>query len=340
MKTMFRERWPRRLWPILVLLSLLVLAVEGVPHAYSASSIAQDVPSVAQRPQGIPTPTLAAAGAQGVQPAIVNDAPSTPSGAPSSAPSEQGSVSRASATQPHNLIANGSFEDGFAEGVATGWQPFATADVRAGWHDDTWRPVLYDGNHAQLLALKDAEERDRYVGIFQAVPVVPNADYILTLHGLVRSDEGSVEASDYGYRLQYGIDYAGGNDWRSRQIEWVELPWDEQPRTAPPPGGYRIETYTTTIRAQSSLLTLFIRGWKKWIGVSEGNYDVDGISLVMAQAAAPAAGVSAPPKPTSLPGMPQTGAPVAGDNRMVPASVALVILLVAGVLWQSRQRHG
>jgi hypothetical protein len=228
------------------------------------------------------------------------------------------------------------------EGVAIGWQPFATAGVRAGWHDDTWRPVLYDGNHAQLLALKDAQERDRYVGIFQTVPVVPNVDYLLTLHGLVRSDEGSVTASDYGYRLQYGIDYAGGNDWRSPQIEWVELPWDEQPRTAPPPGGYRIETYTTTIRAQSLMLTLFVRGWKKWVNTAEGNYNVDGISLVMAQAAVPTASITAPESAPSAPpsSMPQTGASVTESGRLVPASIALVILLVVGVLWRSRQRHG
>ncbi len=331
MKSMLRGRWPRRRWFLLVLLALLTLAVEGVPYVHSASYVPQESPFAAQRPQNAPTPTLLAAEMRGVQPAVVDDLPSAPSGAPSSAPSEQGSASQAPTAQPYNLIVNGSFEDGFVEGVAIGWQPFATANVRASWHDDTWQPIVYDGAHAQLLALKDAEERDRYVGIYQTVPVVPNADYILTLHGLVRSDEGSNEASHYGYRLQYGIDYAGGNDWRSRQIEWVELPWDEQPRTAPPPGGYRIETYTTTIRAQSPMLTLFIRGWKKWIGTAEGNYNVDGISLMMAQAAAS----SAPP-----PAMPQTGAPVAEGDRPVPASVALVILLVAGVLWRSRQRHG
>ncbi|MGQ9500726.1 MAG: hypothetical protein ACUVSF_04475 [Anaerolineae bacterium] len=331
MKTMFRGHH----WPLLILLCLFILAVEGVSYAYSASPVAQDVPLMAQQPQNTPTPSLPATEMQAVQPAVVSDAPSLPSGAISSIPGQQGSASQASPAQPYNLIVNGSFEDGFVEGVAIGWQPFATAGVRAGWHDDTWRLVLYDGAHAQLLALKDAEERDRYVGIFQTVPVVPNADYILTLHGLVRSDEGSVKASEYGHRLQYGIDYTGGSDWQSRQIEWVELPWDEQPRIAPPSGGYRIETYTTTIRAQSALLTLFIRGWKKWVGTSEGNYNVDGISLVMAQAAAPAAGISAP-----SPGMPQTGALVAEDGRLVPASIALVLLLVVGVLWRSRQCHG
>lgn len=312
MKTVFRGWQLKHGWLLLVLIALLILTAEGGSHAHSAGLVIQDPSSIAQSEVSFP------------------------------APSQQSNISQASPARPYNLIANGSFEDGFVEGVAAGWQPFATAGVQAGWHDDTWRPVLYDGEHAQLLALKDAQERDRYVGIFQTVPVVRNADYILTLHGLVRSDEGSVVASDYGYRLQYGIDYAGGTDWRSPQIEWVELPWDEQPRTTPPPGGYRIETYTTTIRAQSPVLTLFIRGWKKWVGTAEGNYNVDGISLVMAGTAAPAAGVSAAQGalPASPPAMPQTGASVAENGRLALASIALVILLVFGVLWRSKQRHG
>ena len=339
MKLLSRGCWLWQLWSLLVLPVLLVIAVEGISYAYSADAIVGEMPFIPQQPQNPSTLTSPVTEVQGVQPAIVSALSSIPSRAISPAPDRQGGVASA---QPYNLIVNGSFEDGFVEGVAIGWQPFATAGVRAGWHDDTWRPVLYDGNHAQLLALKDAQERDRYVGIFQTVPVLPNFDYLLTLHGLVRSDEGSVAASDYGYRLQYGIDYAGGSDWRSPQIEWVELPWDEQPRTAPPPGGYRIETYTTTIRAQSPRLTLFIRGWKKWVNTAEGNYNVDGISLVMAQAAVPAAGISAPEgaPPAPSPAMPQTGASMTEGDRWAPASIALVILLVAGVLLRSRQRRG
>ncbi|MCS7260025.1 MAG: hypothetical protein NZ765_04490 [Anaerolineae bacterium] len=336
MKTMFRGRWPRQRWLLVVLPVLLISAIAGTPYAYSASPV---TPAVAQQSQNIPMPDLPTAEAPEVQLAVRSGPLSARSGTTASTPSQQGSAFQA---QSYNLITNGSFEDGFVEGVAVGWQPFATAGVRAGWHDDTWRPVLYDGDHAQLLALRDAQERDRYVGIFQTVPVVPNADYILTLHGLVRSDEGSVAASNYGYRLQYGIDYAGGNDWRSREIEWVELPWDEQPRTTPPPGGYRIETYTTTIRAQTPRLTLFIRGWKKWVGAAEGNYNIDGISLIMAQVAAPTTGTSTPESapPASSPAMPQAGAPIAEGDRFRLANLALIILLATGVLWRSRQRHG
>jgi hypothetical protein len=207
-----------------------------------------------------------------------------------------------------------------------------------------------------LLSLKDAREMDRYVGIFQTVTVAPDADYLLTLHGLIRSDEGSVAASNYGYRLQYSIDSSGGADWQSAGITWVDLPWDEQPRATPPvSGGYRIDVYTTTIGSHSPRLTLFIRGWKKWIGAAEGDFDVDGISLMPVQlpnlpqatqespavtpVPSPAAAEPGPaaPAPTPLPRMPQTGTgaqPVGNGNQLILTSVLFVVLLISGVVWK------
>jgi hypothetical protein len=183
-----------------------------------------------------------------------------------------------------NLIANGGFEDGFQDGVGLGWSAFANGSGQAGWYDDTWPPVVYQGAHAQLISLKDVQVRDRYVGIFQTVAVVPNTAYLLTLHGLVRSDPASVIESNYGYRMQFGIDFRGGADWQSVDVMWFELLWDEQPRTALPlPAGYQFGTYTATIRTQSDRVTLFIRGWTKWPGPWEANYDVDDISLVAYQ---------------------------------------------------------
>lgn len=202
----------------------------------------------------------------------------------------------------HNLVFNGNFEEGFEFGVARGWGTFASPDgVEAGWSDDTWPPAVYEGEHSQLISLKNAQQMDRYAGIYQTILVVPAAEYLLTLQGLVRSDQGSVVESGYGHRLQYGIDYQGGSDWRSADIEWVELMWDEQPRTVPTGAeGYRIDSYTTTIKAQTNTLTLFLRAWKKWPGPWEANYNLDAISLVgMPPAVAPMP--AAQPTPTALP---------------------------------------
>jgi hypothetical protein len=237
-----------------------------------------------------------------------------------------------------NVIINGGFEDGFVEGVgvAVNWGNFASGDVFAGWYDDTWSKVVYEGKHAQLLELRDANQPNRYVGIYQMVSVVPNADYVLTLHGLVRSDEGSVEASNYGYRMQYGIDYTGGTNWESTNIKWIELPWDEQPREDPTGQNvYHISTYTATVKTEANKLTLFIRGLKKWADSKEGNYDVDGVSLV---------GPSYPgvqPTATLVPGMPETGNAFGflDNRRLVVSSAVLLAVLVGGAAWRLSRRR-
>jgi hypothetical protein len=297
------------------------------------------------------------------EPAILDDTSVQPSNAlPSARPTQ---VPKASTPVPNssnpapsstNLVVNGGFEDGFAEGIAIGWQRFATGGVQAGWQDDTWEKVVYEGSHAQLLSLKDARELDRYVGIFQTVTVAPDADYLLTLRGLIRTDEGSAAASNYGYQLQYGIDFGGGTDWQSPGIMWADLPWEEQPREMlPASGGYRIDEYTTPIRSHSPRLTLFIRGLKKWIGAAEGDFNVDGISLMSAQlpsspqatGESPAVtpvppSVSAEPAPagpasTPLPRMPQTGTgtqPVGSGNQLVLTSMLFVVLLISGIVWK------
>jgi len=276
--------------------------------------------------------------------AIMNDTVAeTPSSAAAATPSPS-ATPRNPASQSVNLIVNGGFEDGFFEGIGVGWERFATGNVQAGWQDDTWAEVVYEGEHAQLLSLKDAWETDRYVGIFQGIRVVPHTEYLLTLHGLVRSDEGSVAESDYGYRLQYGLDFAGGTDWQSPEVAWIDLPWDDQPRTAPPTEGYRREIYTATITAQTTKVTLFIRGWKKWSGAQEGNYNVDGLSLVESRlvsvpqpADTPAAVITSTPAP----GMPQTGSRMLSinDNLLVMASVLFLAVLIGGVIWNLSRRR-
>jgi hypothetical protein len=250
------------------------------------------------------------------------------------------------------VIVNGGFEQGFlpGQGVGVGWGRFQNGNVFAGWYDDTWAKVVYEGDHAQLLELVNAQEANRYAGIFQPVNVVPNTNYLLTLHGLVRSDSGSPEASNFGFRLQYGIDYTGGADWQSANISWIELPWDDQPRTDPKgENQYRMETFTATVRTQSNRLTLFIRGLKKWPDAVEGNYDIDGVSLVGLQPGTQPPPTQVPPTQppggqptaTAVPGMPVTGNAFAflENPVVVVPSIALLIVLIGGAAWGLTRRR-
>jgi hypothetical protein len=182
-----------------------------------------------------------------------------------------------------NIIANGNFEEGFQEfGVAYGWGAFSNGQAAVGWNVDTWEKIILEGQtNAQMIEIKNALERDRYAGIYQTVPVVSGQQYKLTVKGLIRSTEGDIETSDYGYRLQYGVDHSGGAAWELiAGKDWHELPWNEQPLFEPPDGAYRFDTFEATITARSDQLTLFVRGWKKWINNGSGLFDLQEISLV------------------------------------------------------------
>jgi len=340
----FRTKWGR--WPFAALTLITMGLVWGVALVAYADSIDYLSVSGLGQVQGEATstatlvvpPTGSAASAEGAQSAglgstlaVTATATVTPTAVP---PTRTPTPTRA----PANVIVNGGFEEGFLEGqgVGKGWGRFQNGNVFAGWYDDTWSKVVYEGGHAQLLELRAASEPNRYVGIFQTVQVMPNAEYVLTLHGLVRSDPGSPQASNYGYRMQYGIDYKGGTNWESKDIQWVELMWDEQPRQDPTGANqYRMETYTTTVKAQTDKLTLYIRGWKKWADLLEGNYDIDGVSLV----GLPGASVS--PTATPSPGMPVTGigSSLIENPVLLVASVLLLVVLAGGAAWGLAQRR-
>lgn len=180
-----------------------------------------------------------------------------------------------------NLLANGDFEQGFQSqfGVGYGWGGFSNGNATVGWSADTWEQVVVKGKYAQLIEIKNAAERDRYVGIYQTVGVVPGQSYKLTLKGLIRSEEGDIKVSNYGYRLQVGVDYEGGVAWELvPEQNWQEVPWDEQPLSGTS-GAFRVDTFETTFTAKTDKLTLFVRAWKKWLDNGSGLFDLDEISL-------------------------------------------------------------
>lgn len=207
---------------------------------------------------------------------------------------------------PTERLTNGDFESGFhsapAGQVGNGWHWFHNSGEAAyGFYDDTWTPVIHDGLHSQLIEIntfcRGGSDPDRYAGIFQTVAVVPGEIYELSLYGMLRALEDDPDRSGYNYRVQYGIDYLGGADWMAVD-NWVELPWDTvHPRLSPG----SMESYSTSITATSTRLTLFIRVWKKWGTVSrELDVNLDAISLtgaLPAGGAAPSIGFTLPVYP-------------------------------------------
>ncbi|GAB4543691.1 MAG: hypothetical protein Kow0063_37070 [Anaerolineae bacterium] len=221
-----------------------------------------------------------------------------------------------------NLLRNGNFEEGFQPNeLGKYWEGFQNGSAHFSYHIDDWPLVVPEGTYAQLIEIKEAQLPDRYLGIYQTANVIPGQVYTFSMQGLVRTNTGDVEKTSYGYRLQVGFDLSGGQDWEAVE-DWVELPWDEQLRVQ---DSFRFDVYSTTLTAESDQLTVFIRAWKKWADSGEGDYDVDDIQLV-----GPA------PVTTPSPAFPVTGAApgTIWDNVRVWATVALLLLLIAGAVWR------
>jgi len=182
-------------------------------------------------------------------------------------------------------LANGSFEGGFRATpvgfVGKHWMWFNNGgQATYGMYDETWAPVIYDGKHSQLLEINTyglaGSDADRYSGIYQTVAVVPGEVYALSLHGMMRALEDDPDRACCNYRVEIGFDYNGGTDWQAVGT-WFELPWNTvHPRLTPG----SMESYSTSVKATSDRLTLFVRVWKKW-GTARKELDVnlDAISL-------------------------------------------------------------
>ncbi|GAB4437529.1 MAG: hypothetical protein Kow0031_19350 [Anaerolineae bacterium] len=181
-----------------------------------------------------------------------------------------------------DMVVNGGFEGGFQDefGVGYGWGGFSNGNAVVGWNGDSEPGAIAAGQYSQRIEIKEALDHDRYAGIYQTISVVPGEQYKLTIKGMVRSEEGDVSVSDYGYRLQFAVDYNGDTAWELLDPEaWQELPWDEQPLTLSGGASHRLDSFDTTITSKTDRLTLFIRGWKKWIDNGSGVFNLDQISL-------------------------------------------------------------
>jgi hypothetical protein len=181
------------------------------------------------------------------------------------------------------FLANGNFEGGFgADQIANNWKGFTNGGRTIfGFHHETWQRAVFDGANAQLLEIDTLgmldSDPDRYIGIYQTVSgLTPGASYQLIIRAMMRSTEANYTLSGYGYRVQYGVDYAGGGDWQAVPT-WTDIGLnDEYPRLSPGP----YYTFSAWVTPTSDTLTVYIRGWKKWAQPNrEFDLDLDGLSL-------------------------------------------------------------
>lgn len=270
--------------------------------------------------------------------------PPTPTPLPTQPAAAASGPSYIEVNQIGELLQNGGFEEGFAgNGVGLGWQGFHTGDAQVNFSAESAEPFIRSGSSAQRISIDQAWQPDQFGGIFQTVEVVPGQPYTVTVHGQIRSNFGSVEASSYGYRLQMALDESGGQNWRAiSQTHWIELPWPEQSLQATT---LTFSEYSAPFTPTTDRVTLFIRSWNKWPDGNLGEYTLDDVSLFGAQPGqtqlvevpAPAGGEPMVDKP-----LPETGFgddyTLAGDGRFWGA--LLMLLVLAGVAGGALLRAG
>ncbi|MFL7810319.1 MAG: hypothetical protein AB8I80_16895 [Anaerolineae bacterium] len=220
------------------------------------------------------TPTVA-------PPAETPSAPPAVGGADTgaSAPSETKGVSYVvkEVVVAGDAVVNGSFEDGFQDnGVGQGWTGFDNGGVaKYTWQEELQPIHVSHGEHAQLMQLTGAGEPNRYMGIYQTMDVMAGETYTLAIHGLIRSSDAGDSNRPYGHRIEWGIDYQGGQNWQAVG-EWFDTGWNDIPLDKQDP---TMNYISLPVLAESDKLTLFIRGWTKWPTQSIADFYVDGVFL-------------------------------------------------------------
>jgi hypothetical protein len=195
-----------------------------------------------------------------------------------------------------NVIQNGDFEDNPRSSIATYWQPYDNGQAHFGWYMEEWPEAVHSGKRSQLMEIFQVEgaAANRVMAIYQTVDVVPNANYNLTIHALLRSSAPESLRNQGDYAMDWGIDYTGQGKYY-KVDQWVTMPLDEQLRlgSAGPPGEaqhlYFQRITTTVFTGSASKITLFIRGVKITPSGTEVNFNVDDVSLIGPYPVAPPA---------------------------------------------------
>ncbi|RMF05890.1 MAG: hypothetical protein D6768_00285 [Chloroflexi bacterium] len=272
---------------------------------------------------------------------LISAAGQTPGFVPPIQPG-QGGVSPA-ATDPtgFNVIRNGDFEIPFGahEAVAPEWEAYDNGRAHFGWYEETWPEAVRSGERAQLMEIflhDDPTVLDRVMAIHQTVDVVPNSEYALVLYAIMRSDANKESRNTDEVEMHWGIDPLGEGNY-DNVTEWNLMPLTEQNRLGSVSGAFLddeplfYERITGTVRtADSSKITLFIRGLKKFPTQVELNMDIDDVMLVGPQPGVVQSTANPPaaeqPAADGSPAGEDAGLPNSGGILARPAAQGILVM--------------
>jgi hypothetical protein len=232
--------------------------------------------------------------------------------------------------------------------------------------------------NALVLHMQSTDEMDARLGVYQTVNVVPGQTYRFTMNAVILVQPGArtAEPEAQNHTFEMYFDHTGGTDWKAIPFEqWTnvalreqELQLDlEEAKKEEGKGIADIQTYSTTVTAQSNTMTIFITGWRKWANFRSAIFALDCVSLEpVSSAGIPAASqpatVAQPPAPAPTPAsavqpaavtepavsqpeeapasIPDSGGVLEenGNTILVIVASALVILgLVGAGIWNMRR---
>jgi LysM repeat protein len=182
-----------------------------------------------------------------------------------------------------NLLRNGNFEGGFQpDGVAhywVGWNNGGRANY--GYYDDTWPPVVSEGEHSQLVEINtldvgDATDENRLAGIYQKVWLHPGATYEISLDAMMREREDHSDEDFYRYMVEWGYSKDGATDVENMDY-WDRVVLDEiYLRTEPG----EMQSYSARFEAPSAMTTIWLMAIKKWATLErELDVNLDNVQL-------------------------------------------------------------
>ena len=237
-----------------------------------------------------------------------------------------------------NVIKNGDFEEWDTtnplHGIALNWLGYSNGQAVFGFHNETWAEAVQTGKHGQLMEINTVEANihDRKIAIYQTVDVSPNSQYNLFIRAIMRSQAPAIDRNKHEVEMHWGIDFAGEGKYENVK-EWHFMPLQEQYRLGssgqyPEDIPLKYEVITGTVAtANSSKVTLFIRGLKKFPTGTEVNFDVDNVSLVGSK---PGAAQPAPTATTTITTTPVASMPTSG--AVLPNNLPLGTFLLAGLV--------
>ncbi|MEW5957153.1 MAG: hypothetical protein AB1801_05495 [Chloroflexota bacterium] len=253
-----------------------------------------------------------------------------------------------------NVIQNGDFEHNPRSGIATYWEPYSNGQAHFGWYMEEWPEAVHSGKRSQLMEIFQVEgyAANRVMAIYQTVAVIPNANYKLTIHALLRSDAPEPLRNQGDYAMDWGIDYTGQGKYYKVE-QWVTMPLSEQLRlgSAGPPGEaqhlYFQRITATVFTGNAGKIALFIRGVKVTPSGTEVNFNVDDVSLIgpypvappaaaeVIPAAAPAADDTEPeqdsPPPAEEGNLPNAGSLLPRALSPGPLVLGGLVLVMLGI---------